>query len=58
MPSKVWDEITFPFPNFNGATLLYYVVHIKPKLLAGNIGRVVFYESNFWMDVVDNCIFV
>ena len=18
--SKVWDEITFPFPNFNGAT--------------------------------------
>ena len=20
MPSKVWDEITYPFPNFNGAT--------------------------------------
>ena len=21
MPSKVWDEITYPFPNFNGATI-------------------------------------
>ena len=21
MPSKVWDEITYPFPNFNGATV-------------------------------------
>ena len=21
IPSKVWDEITYPFPNFNGATL-------------------------------------
>ena len=20
-PSKVWDEITYPFPNFNGATV-------------------------------------
>ena len=20
MPSKVWDEITYPFPNFNSAT--------------------------------------
>ena len=20
MSSKVWDEITYPFPNFNGAT--------------------------------------
>ena len=20
MPSKVWDEITYPFTNFNGAT--------------------------------------
>ena len=21
MPSKVWDEITYPFPNFNGVTI-------------------------------------
>ena len=21
MPSKVWDEITHPFPDFNGATV-------------------------------------
>ena len=21
MPSKVWDEITYPFPNFNSATI-------------------------------------
>ena len=21
MPGKVWDEITYPFPNFNGTTI-------------------------------------
>ena len=21
MPSNVWDEITYPFPNFNGCTV-------------------------------------
>ena len=21
MPSKMWDEITYPFPNFNGCTV-------------------------------------
>ena len=21
MPSKVWNEITYPFPNLNGATV-------------------------------------
>ena len=21
MPSKVWNQITYPFPNFNGATV-------------------------------------
>ena len=21
MPNKVWDEITYPFPNFNSATI-------------------------------------
>ena len=21
MPSKMWDEITYPFPNFDGATI-------------------------------------
>ena len=32
MPSKVWDEITYPFLNFNGATvetqqLSDYIIH-------------------------------
>ena len=27
MPSKVWDEITYPFPNFNGA-----IIHAGLKL--------------------------
>ena len=27
MPSKVWDEITYPFPNFNS-----YVVEVKEWL--------------------------
>ena len=22
MPIKVWDEITYPFPNFNGCTII------------------------------------
>ena len=21
MPNKLWDEVTYPFPNFNGATI-------------------------------------
>ena len=21
MPSKVWDEVTYPFPNLNGSTI-------------------------------------
>ena len=25
MPSKVWDEITYPFPNFNGTTVEVWV---------------------------------
>ena len=34
MPSKGWDEITYPFLNFNGATvevwewMIYFLVHI------------------------------
>ena len=24
MPNKVWDEITYPSPNFNGATFEAY----------------------------------
>ena len=32
-PSKVWGEITYPFPNFNGATvevwewMYYFIAH-------------------------------
>ena len=39
MPSKVWDEITYPFPNFNGCT-------IKVGEWISN------FISNFIMDVV------
>ena len=38
MPSKVWDEITYPFPNFNGRTIEvwewisnfipYFILHV------------------------------
>ena len=34
MPSKMWDEITYPFPNFNGSTvevcewISYFIPHI------------------------------
>ena len=34
MGSKLWDEITYPFPNFNGATIgvwewvSYFISHI------------------------------
>ena len=27
MPSKVWDEITYPFPNFKGATINNFIPH-------------------------------
>ena len=26
MPIKVWDEITYPFPNFNGYTVIKLVI--------------------------------
>ena len=38
MPNKVWDEITYPFPNFNSAVIevwewisnfiIYFIVHV------------------------------
>ena len=34
MPSNVWDEITYPFPNFNGGTvevcdwMIYFISHL------------------------------
>ena len=27
MPSKVWDKITYPFPNFNGAWINDFIPH-------------------------------
>ena len=35
MPSKVWDEITYPFPNFNGATVEVWewISNFDPNLL-------------------------
>ena len=28
MPSKVWDEITYPFLNFNCCTMVWYISYI------------------------------
>ena len=34
MPSKVWNEIIYPFPNLNGETVevlewkMYFILHI------------------------------
>ena len=30
MSSKVWDEITYPFPNFNGATVWEWMSNFIP----------------------------
>ena len=39
MPSKVWDKITYPFPNFNGATLEVWewVSNFIPHFIMGLI---------------------
>ena len=29
MPSQVWDEITYPYPNFNGANVEFWGVISK-----------------------------
>ena len=41
MPSKVWDEITCQFPNFNGST-------VKVLLKFGN-GKVISSHTFYWM---------
>ena len=45
MPCKVWDEITYPFPNFNGCILLHYIWVTNTFNVAGyaycTIGRYV-----------------
>ena len=28
MPNKVWDEITNPFPNFNGYFIMHHVMGV------------------------------
>ena len=34
MPSKVWDETTYPFPNFNGCTVeVYYTSMLGLRLI-------------------------
>ena len=39
MPSKVWDEIIYPFPNFNGATIEVWkwVSNFIPHFIMGVI---------------------
>ena len=35
MPTKIWDEITYPFPNFNGATVdvWEWMIHFIPHFV-------------------------
>ena len=33
MPSKVWDELTYPFPNFNGCTVEVFLEWISSFIL-------------------------
>ena len=39
MPSKMWDEITYPFPNFSGSTvevwewISNFMPHIKMDVI-------------------------
>ena len=35
MPSKVWDDITYPFPNFNGSTVevLEWISNFTPHIM-------------------------
>ena len=35
MSNKVWEEITYPFPNFNGATFEVWELIDNPTLLNG-----------------------
>ena len=39
MPSTMWDEITYPFPNFNGCTvevlewISYFILHFTGRVI-------------------------
>ena len=36
MPSKVWDEISYSFPNFNGTVGIWeWINNISPLFLTG-----------------------
>ena len=39
MPNKVWDEITYPFPNFNGCSVEVWewIINFIPHLIMGVI---------------------
>ena len=38
MPNKVWDEITYPFPHFNGATSGYLsIIGEKTSVITENL---------------------
>ena len=32
MPNKVWDEITYQFPNFNGATIEGATIEVSESI--------------------------
>ena len=54
MASKVWNEITYPFPNFNGATvevwewLSNFIPHVYSYLAHG------YYYSNCYYPIGNN----
>ena len=53
MPSKVWDEIAYPFPNFNGGAvevwewISYFIPHFVMYVIIYSCGDLVYYLSIF-----------
>ena len=47
MPSKMWDEITYPFPNFNGINVAVWVWirNFNPQLVMNGITYPCWYNS-------------
>ena len=46
MPSKVWDEITYPFPNFNSCTV--EVWELISNVISNYIMNVIIYSCWNW----------
>ena len=44
MPGEVWGEITYPFPNFNGATVevLEWISNLIPHVIMDVIAETIY----------------